>query len=222
MQTIQYLVKCLLLICLIVGNAYAADPYSKTDRSFVSLTGTVASTVTSKGVGFTLDYGEGIITVEVDDWDWDDDSAGIFPGERVTVNGRIDDDLFETRSIEASSVYVHPRNTYYFASSADEEPRVNTYYPTYPLDGSWLTMTGQVTSTDPEDRSFVLDTGIRKFDVLTKDLGYNPLDEIGIQKVDKGDRVSVTGRLDSNVFTKDDIVASTVVSLTDGKKKGVS
>lgn len=208
----------LLWLCLTAMPTFAADPYSKPDRSYVSLTGTVASTVASKGIGFTLDYGEGSIIVEADDWDLDED-ARVYPGERVTVKGLIDKDLFERRSIEASSVYVHPRNVYYFASSADEEPRFYgyNYYPGYPLDGSWMTVSGTVKSVSPNSKSFEIDTGARDLKVMTDDLGYNPLDNIGFQKLRKGDRISVTGILDKDFLDEDDIRASSVITLSKGK-----
>lgn len=196
---------------------------NKADRSYISITGNVASTTSSKGSGFTLDYGDGLIAVEVDDYLSGDKSAGIIPGERVTVNGRVDNDLFETRSIEADSVYVHNRNTYYYASSADEElNRYSSYLyaPTYPVDGTWLTVSGVVKSVSPADRSFEIDTGVRELEIETQRLGYNPLDQIGFQKIQVGDRVSVTGLLDSDFFDEDDIIATSIVTLSNnGKRK---
>lgn len=47
--------------------ADAEDPFSKSDRSWISLSGVVAATSNDS---FVLDYGEGLITVEMDDWDW--------------------------------------------------------------------------------------------------------------------------------------------------------
>ncbi|MGM0425831.1 MAG: hypothetical protein ACQEQ7_01185 [Thermodesulfobacteriota bacterium] len=70
---------------------------------------------------FTLDYGEGTVLVEMDDWDWYDEEGTVLEGDKVTVYGKIDDDLYEATSIEASSVYVENLGTYFYASSADEE-----------------------------------------------------------------------------------------------------
>lgn len=198
-----------------------AKPYMKSDNSFISITGNVASVVSAKGRGFTLDFGDGLIAVEVDDFDLDDDSAGILPGERVTVYGRIDDDLFEMRSIEASSVYVHDRSTYYFASSLDEDGSayIYSYFPDHPKDGSWVSVAGTVKDVDSDGKQFVVDTGIRKIDVETHALAYNPLDKVGFQKIKKGDLVSVTGILDENFMSKDDIVADSVITVTVNKDK---
>ncbi len=221
--SIGLLFAILVYFLSLAGVASAVDPSNKPDRSFITINGTVASTESSKGLGFTLDYGNGLIAVEVDDWDWEDKSVAIIPGERVTVTGRIDKDLFERRSIEASSVYVINRNTFYFGSSVDEEGPNQSYFPdynpTYPADGSWLTVTGIVKSKNPTARSFDIDTGVKRFEVKTFSLGYNPLDEIGLQRIQKGDRVSVTGRLDNDFFEKDDIIATSVVTLVKGVRK---
>lgn len=209
-------VACAFVIFFFAGNAFAAPkPYEKPDRSYITITGDVASPTITKGAGFTLDYGEGLIEVEVDDLDFDDDSQGVLAGERVTVYGRIDADLFETRSIEAGSVHVHNRNMYYFANSADEEWERYAYSPplSYPVDGTWLTVSGIVQSVDVDGKEFEIDTGLRELQVNTQKLGYNPLDRLGIQRIRKGDQVSVTGRLDKNFFDEDDIIATSVVTL---------
>lgn len=209
-----------LLLCTFSSQCLAANPYKKANQSYISITGTVASIASVKGKGFTLDYGDGVIAVEADDWDYDDDSAGLYPGERVTVRGLIDDDLFETRSIEANSVYAHGRNTYYYASSADEEDIVyNTYPPYFPSEGSWVTVTGEVESVDSDDKTFELSTTFNQFEVQVDELSYNPLDKIGLQQLKPGDRVSVTGTLDKDFFDQDDIHASSIVTLSNGKKQ---
>ena len=105
-------------LSLLALPAQAADPYTQPDDSWISVTGTVADT---HDESFELDYGEGLITVEFDDWDWYNENAAILDGDRVTVYGAVDDDLYETRTIEAASVYVEGLNTYYYASATDEE-----------------------------------------------------------------------------------------------------
>jgi hypothetical protein len=57
----------------------------------------------------------------MDDWDWYAEGKNLIDGDKVTVYGRIDDDFFETTSIEASSVYVESLGSYFYASAADEE-----------------------------------------------------------------------------------------------------
>lgn len=108
-----------LTLGIAVGTpAYAADPYAKPEDSWISISGTV---VDPKADTFKLDYGDGVITVEMDDWDDDADAYVLLDGDRVTVYGMIDDGLFERTTIEANSVYVESLNSYFYASAADEE-----------------------------------------------------------------------------------------------------
>jgi len=131
------------------------------DRDWISLTGDVVEASVER---FVLDYGEGLITVEMDDWDWYDEADHILPGDRVTVYGRIDDDFYEKRTIEADSAYVYDRSTYYYASDADEED-VPFYSAIAVPEGSWMTVTGTIEKVD--GREFVLDTGTSKLRVDT-------------------------------------------------------
>ncbi|MFP4521706.1 MAG: hypothetical protein ACLFQK_06125 [Fibrobacterota bacterium] len=62
---------------------------------------------------FELDYGEVIVTVEMDDWDWYKEGKGIIEGDEVTVYGAVDNDTYEMTTIEASSVYVEDLNAYF-------------------------------------------------------------------------------------------------------------
>lgn len=192
-------------------TASAQDPYEKADDSYISLSGTV---VTSDADSFILDYGEGLITVEMDDWDWYGDAYGILADDDVTVYGYVDDDFFETTTIEASSVWVEDLNTYFYASGADEEgaaegyPYVTTVWYDYDY-----TVTGKVTSVT--GREFTVDTGNRKISVDTWQLGYNPLDDQGFLKIEKGDRVTVYGDLDLSVFDERELSAEAIVKLQD-------
>lgn len=204
----------------LASTASAQNPYAKADDSFISLTGTV---VTSDSDSFELDYGEGIVTVEMDDWDWYGDAYGIIADDDVTVYGYVDDDLYETTTIEASSVWVEDLNTYFYASGADEEGAGEGYYYTPYLYTTWYdydyTVTGIVTSVT--GREFTIDTGTRKVTVDTWQLGYNPLDDQGFLKIDKGDRVTAYGDLDLNVFDERELSAEALVKLQDdaGKNK---
>lgn len=194
--------------------AGAESPYAKVDESWISLTGDV---VDSSFEQFRLDYGEGLITVEMDDWDWYDEADHILPGDRVTVYGRIDDGLYERRTIEADSVYVFDRNTFYYASDADEEDLAFFSSVVIP-DGAWMSVNGTVKKIS--GREFVLDTGSGTVRIDTILMPYNPLDDVGLQQVSTGDRVLVTGHLDIDFFEKREIQADTIVTLArDAKKK---
>ena len=106
-----------MVLCAASFEARAQHPYMQPDSAWVTLSGTVTSVRDDR---FRLDYGEGVITVEMDDWDWYDRDRKVLTGDEVTVSGQIDDGLYERRTIEASSVYVESLNTYFHASAADE------------------------------------------------------------------------------------------------------
>lgn len=89
----------------ISNSALAQPPYTKPDDTWVSICGTVEDVSAD---AFDLNYGDGIITVGMDDGDRDADAYSLKSGDEVTVYGMIDDDLYEVATIEASSVYVTP------------------------------------------------------------------------------------------------------------------
>lgn len=191
-------------------SASAQTPVeTRPDGSWISLSGQVSSYTPN---AFTLDYGEGVITVETDDWDSIGDVWSISEGDQVTVYGRVDDGLYQNRRIEAGSVFIEDLDTLVTAPSpADEEdplPVTHTYL-TVPADYD-LQVVGTVTSVS--DREFTIDTGERKVSVDTMQMGYNPLDDSGVVQIEEGDFVSVSGDLDLNVFDENEISAETIVS----------
>lgn len=198
-----------------------ANPYKMkyTDNDWISITGDVQSTTTE---AFTLDFGQGLITVEMDDWDWYDEADLLKVGEKVTVYGRIDDGLYETRKIEANSVYAHDRNTYFYANDADEEGdyMFYTYYTAFPVtvpDGTWMSASGTIKEIN--GRELTLDIGTRNIIIDTDEMSYNPLDDVGYQKIDKGDRIYVSGKLDIDFFEHDEIKALIINNLEKDKTK---
>jgi uncharacterized protein YdeI (BOF family) len=197
----------ILVALLVAMPAEAQNPYTAPDDTWISLSGTVESVSPD---AFLLDYGEGFVTVEMDDWDADADAYKVAVGDRVTVNGRVDDDLFDTTTIEASSVYVDNLNTYFYASAADEEdPFVNV---TSPPVVSATVVQGIV--TDVDDEEFTIDSGLREIRVETDEMYYDPLDDEGFQQIDVGDRVSVTGHIDDDFFEGRELVATSITTLS--------
>lgn len=154
---------------------------------------------------FLLDYGDDVVTVEVEDWDVYAEAHPLIDGDRVTVYGRVDNDLFEAAKIEAGAVFVQGLNIYIHASSADEEGDATAYYPYYwtnvglPVTND-VTVRGTVTAVEPEEREFSIDRGNRELTVKTGSMVFNPLDNYGYQRIEKGHVVSVTGNLDKNFF----------------------
>lgn len=182
------------------------DPFSKPDDTWISIDGTVTSVGPDS---FWLDYGDGTIVVEMDDRDREAEAYQLIDGDKVTVNGVIDDDFFESRTIEASSVFVEKLNTYFFASAVDEEDRIASVIA--PVTPSRSSIRGTVTDIDINE--FTLDTGPRQVSVEIDELGYNPLDDEGYLNIDVGDRVSVTGRFIQDFLEGRQLKAETLTEL---------
>lgn len=195
--------------------AQAEDPYALPDNSYISISGTVAA---PEADSFILDYGDGVITVEMDDWDSYGDAYGLMDGDKVTVYGDIDDDLYEVAKIEAGAVYVENLNTFFYASSADEEG-APYWTVSMPIVTSETIVRGTVTSIDQAEREFTVDTENQKLTIEIEGLGYNPLDDYGYQKIEKGDRVSVMGDIDHDFFEGRVLEADSVITLDDADQK---
>lgn len=184
------------------------DPYLAEDDSWISIDGTVQEVMPN---AFELDYGESYVTVEMDDYDRDADAYSLLEGDRVTVMGRVDDDLFERTTIEAASVYVEEIGSYFFASAADEEDGFITI--TSPVDISRTVVQGTVSQVS--DDEFVVDQGLTRVTVSTEEMAYDPLDDEGYQQIDVGDVVTVTGEIDEDFFTDNEFEAEIITTLVD-------
>jgi len=197
----------LMVAGLLIGGPVAAqDPFEQPDRSWISIDGSVEEVAPN---AFTLNYGEGLITVEMDDGDRDADAYKLLPGDMVSVSGMIDDDFLEARTIEASSVYVESLGTYFYASSLDDEDFFVTV--TEPVVAARTVLQGTV--TEVSDEEFVIATGLRRITVEVEEMSYNPLDDEGYQKIEVGDYVSVTGTIDDDLFEGRELVAEYVTTL---------
>lgn len=196
---------------LMATPGLAANPYDQTDGSWISLSGTIAEAAPD---AFTLDYGDGVITVEMNDWHPDADGLGLASGDEVKVTGRVDQNLFSADTIEAEGVYVKDISAYFHANDVDEEEIARWAAPTE-IVVSRTTMNGTVTATDPAEREFTLDIGPHQVTVEAEYVGYNPLDDQGFQQIDPGDRVSVSGVWDRDFMEGQVLEADTVVTLVD-------
>jgi uncharacterized protein YdeI (BOF family) len=189
--------------------ASAQDPHAAENNDWITIDGTVRDVMPNS---FTLDYGDGLITVEMDDGDRDADGYKLVDGDQVQVTGVVDDDLIERRTIEASSVYVENLGTHFYASSADEEDHFIGYVA--PLAVSRAVLSGTV--TDVSENEFTMLTGVREITVEVDEMTYNPLDDSGYQKIEVGDRVSVMGTLENELFEGLEMEAQTVTTIRHG------
>jgi uncharacterized protein YdeI (BOF family) len=209
-RTLTALSATVILSALVAVPSAGQDPYMQPDNSWISIDGTVESVGMDE---FVLDYGDGVITVEMDDADRDADAYALAHGDRVRVTGKVDDDFLEVASIEAASVYVQNLGTYFYASAADEEDLRDDFVTmTAPVHVGQTVLQGTV--TDVEDDEFTLDTGPRRITVETEEMPYDPMDDEGYQHIRIGDRVSVSGDIDTDLFEGSELVAETIVSLS--------
>ncbi len=194
-------------LVLVAFSKKPAKLKNKADGEFITISGKVTNV---KPQSFSLKVDDKNILVEMDDWDWDADGYKLVNGDRVVVTGRVDKDFLEKSKIEAGSVYVKNLNTYFYASSLDEEgaPYLSTSYVYNNTlnDGSHVDVFGRVTSIDGRD--MMVDTGVRKLKVDTSTLIYNPMDNIGYTKIEEGDYVRVGGVVDVGYFNSKEIEAS--------------
>jgi len=194
---------------LLAAPLTAQDPFTAPDDTWISVTGTVESIQPDE---FALKYssdGVGWINVEMDDGDRDADAYNLELGDTVTVFGVVDDDLFERRTVEASSVYVKDVGTFFYASSVDDEDAF-VRFPE-PLIVNSAHVQGTVSAVG--EGAFMINVGPKQIVVKVDEMAYNPLDDEGTQRVRPGDVVSVYGTLDHNFLEGRELLASSIVTI---------
>ncbi|MEX1032130.1 MAG: hypothetical protein WDZ30_02095 [Cellvibrionaceae bacterium] len=176
----------------------------------VILSGDVAAVEEDK---FTLDYGQGDVTVELDDWDWSGDLQNrLSEGQQVTVSGTVDENWFEQRTIEADNIYLSTEYTYYYI--VDENPAYSSQQSQRETqqDGTFISTRGEVKEVS-EDQITVESQG-NTIQVDLSELDYDPLDEQGMQQIKQGDRIYVFGDIDENFFETKTISAESLITLS--------
>lgn len=183
------------------------------DQSPIVMSGTIGDI---RGDEFDLNYGtNSFITVELDRFNWvGNETDYLSPGERVTVHGFIDDDLFEGREIEAYNLQLHQRSTYYLT---DTEQATQSDYSVNGValeDGAYITVTGTVTEVSTSNFDIITSDG-DKFMVDAKDLHPPLRRENGTYFVAPGDRVNIRGNFDMRYFQNKTIFADRIIKLVD-------
>lgn len=203
----------LALSTLALSISVAAQNFeNKPDQTWISVSGTAIETNPSS---FMLDYGDGQITVEMDDWEWfEEEGHGLIEGDNVTVYGEVDDDFAENAKIEASSVYLEDLGTYFYANSADEESgEPNKTLDVIAMDTTNIVdLNGTVSSVNNVEEEFTIDNGIQQWTIDVSGMDYNPLDKKGFQQIEKGDYVSVSGEFSNNLVESLEIEAERVTT----------
>ena len=174
------------------------------DDAYVVVDGTVGEI---SGDEFTLNMTNGSIVVELDRFDWDgDETKYLTVGESVTVTGFIDDDFLEGREIEATQVLLNDSYVYYYTGDAMPSYEVSMQ------DGAYISTTGQVSNLNGDE--FIVTNRNSQIKVDVSELGYDPTDEEGLQKIENGDTVYVYGNYDKGVFEANELVAQGIIKYT--------
>jgi uncharacterized protein YdeI (BOF family) len=194
---------------IIATHAVAQEAQEAPDDSWVSISGTIVSTSPES---FKLDHGEGVIKVEMDDFDFFQEGRSLLVNDQVIVYGVVDDDFYEKRTIEASSVFVEDLGTHFYANPIDEEDFL-TWTAASPIDTGRVEMTGLVTSID--GREFTISNAAHRVQVDTAMMPFNPLDDKGYLRVDVGDWVKVGGTVDRALFDERELSADWIVVKSD-------
>ena len=184
----------------------AQDPYEQVDQTWIRINGEVE---TAGRHFFVPDYGEGRIVVDVADGSRDAAGYVLEDGDRVTVTGIVDDDLFKTTTIDASSVYIQHLDTYFYAQPVlDDSPMVAV---TTPVVIAETVLQGRVNRVG--EQQFTIDTDERQVTIQVDEMNNDPLDEEGYQQVTEGDLVSVTGTVKADFLEGRVIKARSVTTI---------
>lgn len=198
--------------CLALTSAHAQNPYSTGEGDYITLSGTV------NDVGddhFTIDYGANVIEVEFEDAGlFEEPAEALYPGDKVTVDGEVEDEFFEGRIISANTVYVRGDSTVYGGDDKMSSIFFVDPYPTQEMTGTYVSLDGEVESI--RNREFQLDVAGTTVSVDTAEMDQNPLDDEGRQQVMRGDRVTVVGTLDDNLFDEPELSAMMIYGSDSG------
>ncbi|NMT65021.1 NirD/YgiW/YdeI family stress tolerance protein [Marinobacter orientalis] len=188
----------------------AEEVPQKQDGSWIVLSGKVASTKDADT--FMLNYGGDTVRIELDNWSWADLPGQVLEGDKVKVYGRVDQDTYETETIEADSVYVEDLGIHFHGGAGGEEAFTGVApEPQPPVRTGDLSVSGRVENI--ENRTFTIDTGSRELTVDTSMMNYDPLKEPGLRNrsVDVGDLVTVSGQMNPGVFERRELNARSIV-----------
>ncbi len=198
-----------------IAAATAAAPLSAKEKLSNMEDGnwvTISGTVEEVGDDYlNLNYGDKTVRVDMSDRDWFEDSKSLLKGEQISIVGKVDENLFSKNSIEAESVYVKGMNSYFFTAKSANTTPMAVVFQFEEVEQNPVNLTGTVESIDGEE--FVLDTGVITMTVDTDELGYDPFDDEGFQKVTVGDRVQVAGELDFGVLEDTEVKVKRLTTL---------
>jgi hypothetical protein len=187
--------------------AARADTADETGRSWMSVEGTL---IDGSPSGFRVRYDGGVITVQMTGWDWYETYAPL-DGSEVIVFGPVDERLFETGALEATSVYVDDLGTYFQREEGKGIADIASYvFYSDPI-GNHVNLYGTVSGLKDGDIELELGGGAADVSVGTGPAGDNRLRETVLPKLEPGDRISVSGHLDPDFWQQRKLRADRIV-----------
>ena len=176
--------------------AQVSAPETSAAREIFTLSGQIVDAVDGNLV-LRHDGGR----VEVNFRSWPERAPGgpriMGVGDVVTVTGWLDENFIDTGSLEILGVYVEDRRAFFTLSEAARGDGEELRPLVVPIDtlgreGN-ASMTGTIVQL--QANGFVLQAGPVEVVVDTSPLFYNPFDDVGVQVLESGDRVHVSGKL---------------------------
>jgi len=195
---IYLFVTCLLAI----QSAWSQpQPTAKAVGTMIRISGVVDEM--PKPNAFELNYGDGEIVVEFDDWDPEPDAYKLKKGDEVVVTGRLDDDFLHGKTLEAGSVYVKDIEETYYANPRDEEAA----FANMSKDMEELSTVVQGTVVSVNGKEFVLKSDTQEIKIDVSAIA----DTVDSSDIKPGDTVRVAGKLQRSFFKERKIQAIAVI-----------
>lgn len=197
------------------ANANLADSpntsaFIQPEESWIAISG---KAVDAEEARFTLDYGSGKVAVEMADQRWYYENNDVLEGKRVTVYGQVEDETYDSATIDARSVYVEDLGTYFYTdpgANGSPDPSLDIRPESTITEGS-MSLTGTIASI--QNNTFKLATGSRQMTVDISELDYDPFSE-GYQHLEVGDVVTVAGTIGEGTFKHRKLTAETIVAIS--------
>lgn len=179
-------------------------------HGYVTISGTVADIL--DGDRFMLDYGNGKIQVDTNDairnWFKSNASFGIKKGDKVTVTGKLDNNWFTKKEIDAYSI-THDTDNYTLGFNPNTATSTNMLpYPDTARHSMFhrdrIGITGIVGDVKSKDR-FILEYDGGAIEVEMDGFKLAPGDQLKV-----GDRITVYGKIADNFFEKHELEADSI------------
>lgn len=198
-----------LILSTILISSYAFGYGNYKDGELISLNGVVVET----GPDYLVVESDNIdsrmtrFIVEMDGWNSNGQIFQRLNDQEVMVYGRVDNDALEDFTIEASKVYVPRWRKSFKANPVDEEINIGPFghvnlIPDFPEKTSEI-FTGEVITAGKKELLIRMDNEHAIVNTSMLDI---PADAF-----ERGDIVRVTGFLDENIFTYNEIEAETII-----------